>query len=468
MILPHAKDLEETVLGAILLEKTALDKVDFLTAEMFYDINHFTVFTAIKELQRANSAVDIVTLCSQLSKGDRLKTIGGAYFVSQLTSRVVSDSNLVFHARIIHQLYIKRKLITISDQMMRKCQEGQDVFDLIDWNNREIANLINAVEGGNLPQNIYQIGLEVISDTENNVENKLSGNQNGVPIRLTKLKEQLGAWQSGELIVLAARPGMGKTSAALDFCYYPALLGTPTAFFSLEMPSKQLTARILSLESSVSSKDMKRGELDNTELVRLKNGLNKLKNIPMYIDDSYSMTISKLRSKAVLMKNQYDIKLIVLDYLQLMAGDSKGNREQEISQITRGLKSLSKELELPIIALSQLSRAVDSRDDKMPVLSDLRESGSIEQDADIVMFLVRPDYYLLSSYEYCGEVVQGEEIKTLLIANIAKHRNGDTGQLRFMWHGKTTSIHDYNTSFIPESKSLSALQTNDDFLTNNN
>lgn len=430
---PHAVDLEEAVLGALMLESNALnDVVEILKPESFYRIEHQKIYEAITSLFGADQPVDILTVTSWLKKEGQLDLVGGPYFVSQLTDRVASSANAEFHARIIAQKYIQRELIRVSGDIYHEAfEDTTDVLDLLD---KAEGNLF-AVAEGNLRKSydsMSSLVKQALSEIEE-ASNK-DGGITGVPTGFTELDKMTNGWQKSDLLIIAARPAMGKTAFVLSMARNMAIdFKRPIAFFSLEMASVQLVNRLISSESGIAGEKLKKGQLDTADWEHMHASLKQLGEAPIFIDDTAALSVFELRAKCRRLKAQHDIQMIVIDYLQLMTagGNQKGgNREQEISTISRSLKSLAKELEVPVIALSQLSRAVETRGgNKRPMLSDLRESGAIEQDADMVMFLYRPEYYGIEVSEETNLPTEG---LTELI--IAKHRSGATGTvpLRFV------------------------------------
>ena len=428
---PQALDLEEAVLGALMLEKNALTAViEFLRPEHFYTEQHKEIYQAITDLFKASEPVDMRTVVAQLRKNGKLELVGGAYYIAELTSKVSSAANIEYHARIIIEMAIKRDLIQISSQIQHDAYEDTtDVFDLLDKTEQSIFSISDS----NLRKNydtMKSLMYRAVSELQKRKEHK--DGLTGVPSGFTRLDRVLSGWQRSDLIIIAARPGMGKTAfvvsalrnAAVDFNH-------PVAIFSLEMASLQLVNRLISAEAELESEKIKRGNLAEFEWQQLVHRTNRLSAAPIFIDDTPALSILELRAKCRRLKAEHNIQLIVVDYLQLMKGDSQGNREQEIASISRALKGIAKELDVPVIALSQLSRGVETRGgDKRPQLSDLRESGSIEQDADIVMFLYRPEYYDITANEF-GESNKGETY-----VKIAKHRNGslDTVKLKALLH----------------------------------
>jgi replicative DNA helicase len=435
---PQSKELEEAILGAIMLEKSAFDTVvEILKPECFYGEAHQSIFKAMKSLADKSLPIDLLTVVEELKlKGD-LELVGGAYYVSRLTNSVVSSANIEAHSRIVLQKFIQRELIRISGEIIGDAYEDTtDVFDLLDDAESKLFEITN-----NHLRSAFEDINTVLVKTIQRIEDMRNRDEDitGVPSGFPSLDKLTYGWQQTDLIVLAARPSVGKTAFALNLARSAALhptKPTPVVFFSLEMSSSQLVQRILSAESEIWLEKISRGKLEEHEMKQLyKRGIERLSNAPIYIDDTAALNIFELRAKCRRLKNKHDIGLIIIDYLQLMSGggDNKnGNREQEISKISRDLKGLAKELKVPIIALSQLSREVEKRKEgaKIPQLSDLRESGAIEQDADMVMFLYRPEYYDITANE------MGESNKGETYVKIAKHRNGslDTIKLKALLH----------------------------------
>ena len=435
---PQAKDLEEAVLGAIMLEKSAFDTiVEILKPECFYVEANQRIYRAMQGLQLKNSPIDLLTVVEELKFREELDLVGGPYYVTKLTNSVVSSANIEAHSRIILQKFIQRELIRISGEIIGDAYEDStDVFDLLDDAEGKLFEITN-----NHLRKDYTSIENVLVKTIQRIEDLRTRQDDitGCPTGFPKLDHLTYGWQATDLIVLAARPSVGKTAFALNLARNAALHPTkPTAvaFFSLEMSAGQLVQRILSAESEIWLEKIARGRLEEHEMQQLyKKGINRLSSAPIHIDDTAALNIFELRAKCRRLKNKHNVGLIIIDYLQLMSGTGENrnsNREQEISRISRDLKSLAKELQVPIIALSQLSREVEKRKEgnKMPQLSDLRESGAIEQDADMVMFLYRPEYYDITSNEL-GESNKGETH-----VRIAKHRNGqlETIKLKALLH----------------------------------
>lgn len=445
---PQAIDMEEAVLGALMLEKDALTEVaDVLKPDSFYKETHQRIYSAILTLFADSEPIDMLTVTAKLRSTGELELIGGAAYIMELTSKVNSAANIEFHARIISQASIKRELIRISSEIQKEAfEDTTDVFRLLDKTEQSLFQISES----NIKKNYSDMGalmrqaLAELDQKKNNTDGLT-----GVPSGFSALDRLTSGWQKTELMILAARPGMGKTAfvvsslrnAAVDF-------GVPVAIFSLEMSSVQLVNRLISAEAEIDSEKIRKGSLAPHEWEQLHHRIHKLTNAPIFIDDTPALSILELRAKARRLKAQHDIQMIVIDYLQLMTGDTggkgAGNREQEIAMISRSLKNLAKELDVPVIALSQLSRAVETRGgEKRPQLSDLRESGSIEQDADMVIFLYRPEYYGITEDDNGNSVAGiGEVI-------LAKNRAGslDTIQLRFI--GKYTKFADLDSHFTP-------------------
>jgi replicative DNA helicase len=437
---PQAKELEEAVLGAIMLEKNAFDTVaEILKPECFYVEGHQRIFRCMQNLAQKSQPIDILTVVEELRTKEELEMVGGAYYVTKLTNTVVSSANILAHSRIILQKFIQRELIRISGEIIGDAYEDStDVFDLLDDAESKLFEITN----NHLRKNFDTID-SVLVKTIQRIEDLRHKNEDvtGVPSGYSSLDRVTYGWQNTDLIILAARPSVGKTALALNLARNAALHAskpTPVAIFSLEMSAGQLVQRILAAESEIWLEKIARGKLEEHEMKQLyARGIQRLAQAPIFIDDTPALNIFELRAKCRRLKNKHNIGLIILDYLQLMSGTGEnrnGNREQEISNISRNLKSLAKELSVPIIALSQLSREVEKRGakdgTKMPQLSDLRESGAIEQDADMVMFMYRPEYYDITTNEM-GENNRGETH-----IRIAKHRNGmlDTIKLKALLH----------------------------------
>ena len=451
---PQALELEEAVLGAMLIDKKGVDEViDILQPDAFYKNAHQHIFEAIYQLFQDSQPVDLLTVSSELRKKGKLETVGGEFYLVQLSQRVASSAHIEFHARIILQKFIQRSLIKISNEIIESSyKESTDVFDLLD----EAESKLYEVNQGNIKRSSESAQNLVIEAKKRIEEISKRDGLSGVSTGFEKLDKLTSGWQPSDLIIIAARPGMGKTALTLSMARNIAVTKQiPVAFFSLEMSSVQLITRLISAETGLSSEKLRTGKLADHEWQQLNVKVTDLEKAPLFIDDTPSLSIFDLRAKSRRLSSQHGIKLIVVDYLQLMtAGTStkSGNREQEISTISRNLKALAKELNIPVIALSQLSRAVETRGGtKRPMLSDLRESGAIEQDADIVSFIYRPEYYNIDEWD--DDERSPSEGQAELI--VAKHRNGglDNIRLKFIGHlGKFEDLDSFDSPFEFQSK----------------
>ena len=451
---PQALELEEAVLGAMLIDKKGVDEViDLIQPEAFYKTAHQTIFEAIFQLFQDSQPIDLLTVSSELRKKGKLESIGGEFYLVQLSQRVASSAHIEFHARIILQKFIQRSLIKISNEIIESAyKESTDVFDLLD----EAESKLYDVTKGNIKKS-SESAQNLVLEAKKKIEeiSKREG-LSGISTGFEKLDKLTSGWQPSDLIIIAARPGMGKTALTLSMARNIAVMKQiPVAFFSLEMSSIQLITRLISAETGLSSEKLRTGKLADHEWQQLNVKVTDLEKAPLYIDDTPSLSIFDLRAKARRLSSQHQIKLIIVDYLQLMtAGTSTktGNREQEISTISRNLKALAKELDIPVIALSQLSRAVETRGGtKRPMLSDLRESGAIEQDADIVSFIYRPEYYNIDEWDDEERTPSQGQAEFI----VAKHRNGglDNIRLKFIAHlGKFEDLDSFDSPFEFQSK----------------
>lgn len=459
---PQAVDLEESVLGAMMIDKKGVDEtIDLLKPDVFYKEAHKNIFEAIYKLFESNQPVDLLTVSSQLKKDKKLEASGGEYYLIQLTQKVSSSAHIEYHARIILQKYIQRSLIQISNEIIEESyDESTDVFDLLDHAEAKLYE----VTQGNIKRSSETAQSLVIQAKKRIEEISNKEGLSGIPAGFEKLDKITSGWQPSDLIIIAARPGMGKTALTLSMARNIAVgQNIPVAFFSLEMSSVQLITRLISSETGLNSEKLRTGNLQTHEWEQLNVKVKGLEKAPLFIDDTPSISIFDLRAKARRLSSQHGIQLIIIDYLQLMtsgASQKNGNREQEISTISRNLKALAKELNIPVIALSQLSRAVETRGgSKRPLLSDLRESGAIEQDADIVSFIYRPEYYKIDEWD--DDERSPTENQAELI--IAKHRNGglDNIRLKFIKElGRFENLDHFDTPFEIPSKMNEA--ANDD------
>ncbi|WP_185850265.1 replicative DNA helicase [Blattabacterium cuenoti] len=433
---PQALDLEQAIIGAIMIDKKGLDEViDILYPEVFYKKEHQDIFNVIKKLYHNSQPIDLYTVSNELKSSEKLNSIGGEIYLIELTQKVISSAHIEYHSRIILQKFILRKLISISSDIIKKCyEERTDVFDLLDKAESNLFEINQKYLITKKYENTHTLVKKAIDKIKESAKNGLSGISSG----FKKMDDITSGWQNSDLIILASRPGMGKTTFMLSMVRNIAMKQKiPVIIFSLEMSSIQLVTRLISSETGISSNKIKRATLSDLDWNNLTEKTKDLTNAPLFIDDTPSLSIFNLRSKCRKLISQHKVKLVLIDYMQLMAINNNNgfrfqNREQEISVISRNLKSIAKELDIPIIALSQLSRAVETRGgNKRPLLSDLRESGAIEQDADIVLFLYRPEYYGFKNWDTDKDndtcIGQAEII-------IAKHRNGilDKFRLKFI------------------------------------
>lgn len=431
---PKDKDLEEAVLGAIMLEKDAYTIVcDILKPASFYEPANQKIYDAIQTLGAAQQPIDMLTVTEQLRLNGTLEEVGGPVFIAELTSRVASAAHVEYHARIVAQKFLARELISFASNIESKAfDESNDVDDLL----QEAEGKLFEISQRNVKKDVTQIdpiikqAIDQIQAAANR-ESGLSGLESGYH----DLDKTTSGWQRSDLIIIAARPAMGKTAFVLSMAKNMAVnYNTPVAIFSLEMSNIQLVNRLICNTCDLEADKIKSGQLNSREWDQLMSRIKHLYSAPLFIDDTASLSIFELRTKARRLVREHDVQMIIIDYLQLMnaSGIRFGSREQEVSMISRSLKQLAKELNIPIVALSQLNRSVESRtDDKRPQLSDLRESGAIEQDADIVCFIHRPEYYLHSDTD--GE---GRDIRNLAQFIIAKHRNGQVKDIKLRFKGK--------------------------------
>lgn len=442
-IQPQARELEEAVLGALLLEKDAYSLVsDIIKPESFYDPIHQSIYTAIVALALQQRPIDLLTVVEQLKKQGQLEEVGGALYVAQLTEKVASSAHIEYHARIIAQKYIARQLIAFSSEITQQAfDDTTDVDDLM----QEAESKLFELSQNNLKKDITQIN-PVIKEALNllniaaNKEEGLSGLQTG----FTDLDRMTSGWQNSDLIIIAARPAMGKTAFVLSMAKNMAVnFKYPIALFSLEMANVQLVNRLIVNTCEIPGEKIKNGRLELHEWKQLDSKITELYDAPLYLDDTPSLSVFELRTKARRLVREHGVKMIIIDYLQLMnaSGMNHGSRQEEVSTISRSLKGLAKELNIPIIALSQLNRGVEGRtgaEGKRPQLSDLRESGAIEQDADMVCFIHRPEYYKIL------DDGNGNSLVGLAEIIIAKHRNGATGDVTLRFKSEFARFQNVN------------------------
>ena len=458
---PQARELEEAVLGALMLEKDAYSVIsDILKPECFYENGHQLIYRAIVDLASKQEPIDMLTVTEQLRRNGTLEEAGGPFLIAQLTAKVASAAHVEYHARIIAQKYLARELITFSSDVQNKAfDDTQDVDDLM----QEAEGKLFEISQRNVKKDVTQINPVIKDALENlqiaaNRKEGLSGLQTG----FNDLDKMTSGWQNSDLVIIAARPAMGKTAFVLSMAKNMAMnYNTPVAVFSLEMSNVQLVNRLIVNTCEIPGEKIKSGQLAPYEWEQLMAKIKDLYDVPLFIDDTPSLSVFELRTKARRLVREHGVKMVIIDYLQLMnaSGMSFGSREQEVSTISRSLKGLAKELNIPIIALSQLNRSVESRqgDGKRPQLSDLRESGAIEQDADMVCFIHRPEYYKITEDE------KGNDLRGLAEIIIAKHRNGAVGDVRLRFKGEFARFQnvddDTSLSIQPPFEAASAAGT---------
>ena len=419
---PQNPEAEASLLGAILIDADAIVRVaDALTALDFYEEKHRRIYEAIIKLYEKHRPIDALTLSNQLKEDGFIEVVGGAAYITEIANYVPTAAHAEHYADIIKQKSMRRRLIKAAqDTVDLGYDESKSIQEVIETAETDLFN----VSQQHVKQDIQSIE-NILADSFERLDelHRNKGKVRGVPTGFRDMDNILAGWQRSDLVILAARPAMGKTAVALNFAHNVAVKAEqPVLLFSLEMSKEQLVDRLLAMESGVDAWNIRTGNLSDADFEKIGNAMGALSEAPIYIDDTPGITISEMRTKARREQHQRQLGLIIVDYLQLMSGSSKfggeGNRVQEISEISRGLKLIARELNVPVIALSQLSRSVESRSPQIPQLADLRESGSIEQDADIVMFLYREDYY--------NPETQRQNITDVIIS---KHRNGPTGKV---------------------------------------
>ena len=458
---PQALELEEAVLGALMIEQDAYIEVsDILKAESFYDHRHRVIYSAVTSLYISQRPIDILTVTEQLKSTGQLEEAGGAVYIAMLAGKVTSSAHIEYHAQIIAQKAIAREIISYSGELQAKAFDSTtDVSELL----QEAEGQLFQITHRNVKKDFSSID-SVLADAMTRIKTAASRakGMSGLASGFKALDDVTSGWQKSDLIILAARPAMGKTAFALSMAKNIAVNNnTPVAVFSLEMSNVQLVNPLISSVCEIPGHKLRDGRLAPYEWNILDQKVSALQNAPIYLDDTPSLSITEFRSKAFRLKSEHDIQLIIIDYLQLMnaSGIKFGNRQEEISTISRNLKAIAKELDIPIIALSQLNRSVDSREGgyegKRPQLNDLRESGAIEQDADIVCFIHRPEYYKIY------EDPQHNDLHGVAEIIIAKHRNGGVGDVRLAFRSELALFDNLGAKSI-QSRVNQPQQSNDD------
>ncbi|MBE5924584.1 MAG: replicative DNA helicase [Lachnospiraceae bacterium] len=431
-VLPNNLKMEQAVIGSMLMDRSAVvEAMDLLTKDDFYYSQYGLLFEAIVALYNEGKPIDLAIVSNKLKEMGAPESVSGMSYIGEVMDAVQFASHVGEYAKIVQDKAVLRKMIKYAEKTMADCYAAESaVDDILDSSEKDLLDITQKRNTGDSFTSMKDIALSVLDKIEESA--KRGSKVTGVPTGFVDLDNKLTGLHGSELILIAARPAMGKTAFALNIAQYAAMkAGVPCAIFSLEMSKEQLATRLIAMDSQVDSQSIRTGQLQDSDWDEIMTSTFRVGEMPMYIDDTPGISISELRSKCRKLKQTKDIGLIVIDYLQLMNGSGKSeSRQQEISTISRSLKKLARELDVPVIALSQLNRAVDSREDHKPVMSDLRESGAIEQDADVIMFIYREDYYLK------------EESKRQNIADIivAKQRNGSTGPVELVWLGKYTKF----------------------------
>jgi replicative DNA helicase len=441
---PQSAEIEESILGSLMLDINCQNLgMSRLFEDMFYKIEFKAVFKAIAALYDGGQGIDIITVVEELKRQNNLEFVGGAYAVMKITNSVISSANIENYILILSESYLKREMITIShDAFSKSFLDETDIFDLISATDEKMQKSQEKVIKG-MSKDIVYYGMKVL---EQHATVKHSGVL-GIKTEINELDKATNGLVSPDLIIIAARPGAGKTALSLSIAYNTSVLGNvPCAIFSLEMDGVQLVRRLASIDTNIPHERIRNGQTTDDEDRMLGESIDKIASSKIFIEDRTSMNIRDIRTKATLLKKKHNIGYIIVDYIQLMSGtDVKNkNREQIVSDISRGLKCIAKELEIPVIALSQLSRAVESRADKMPQLSDLRESGAIEQDADSVLFLMRPEYYGMTEPIDINNIEY--PVQKLAICTIAKNRHGSTKNIAMEFTGSTMQFKNHHLS----------------------
>ena len=422
-ILPHSMEAEQSVIGSMIMDREAIVVAsEIITGEDFYSKQYGILFETMVELNDSDSPVDLVTLQNKLKEKDVPPEVSSLEFVRDLITAVPTSANIKYYANIVAEKSILRKLIRLNEEIAGTCYAGKEPLEyILEDTEKRVFQLVQKRTTDNFVP-VRQIVMNAMDRIEMAAKNK--GNVTGIPTGFVDLDYRTAGMQPSDLILLAARPSMGKTAFELNMAQYMAFKKNLTvALFSLEMSKEQLVNRMFSLESNVDAQKLRTGQLNDQEWERLIESAGTIGKSKLIIDDTPGITIAELRSKCRKYKLEYDLSIVMIDYLQLMSGSGRSeSRQQEISDISRSLKALARELNVPVVALSQLSRAVEQRPDHRPMLSDLRESGAIEQDADVVMFLYRDDYYHPDT-----------DKKGISEIIIAKQRNGPIGTVELAW-----------------------------------
>jgi replicative DNA helicase len=440
-VMPHSIDVEESVLGVLLIEPNCVPaSINKLSIDFFYSIKHQAIFKCIQSLYDKMVNIDLVTIMQELMVTKEMEKVGQPYDVVKITNKVTGSAHINDWINILQYYYLQRKGIVIGQELFNNSYDTADIQATL---NTASSHILNAQE--NVFRNTEKAVSHFIMSLAKQRDSISSEGQIGINTGYQSLNNVISGWVAPDLIIMAGRPAQGKTAFALNTILSLLKEGKSVGIFSLEMSGEQLINRLLSLHSDIDHTKLRHNNLNEFDRERLMRSEAFLSKTKLYIDDNANLNIRELRSKSTIMKRKYNVDMIVIDYLQLMSGiDKKGNRESEISEISRGCKIIAKELNIPVIALSQLSRAVESRPDKMPQLSDLRESGGIEQDADSVIFIMRPDTYNINEFEYEGTTYNSQGTA---IIKVAKNRHGIMKKFPLKFNGNLMQFKEFNTPF---------------------
>ncbi len=422
---PQNLDAEKSVLGAILIDSDAIVAVaDILTPESFYEIANQYVYAAMQSLYEKRQPIDVVTLNNEVKKMKKLKAVGGTAAIAELSNAVSTAANVKHYAKLVSEAYVKRKMISLSSELSQLAfDDGKEITDIMDLAEQRVFALSQTQN-----KNVFLPIKDTLVESFERLDElqKHGGELRGVPTGYADLDRVLAGFQKSNLIILAARPGTGKTAFALNMAQHMCVVSNKkVGFFSLEMSREELVDRLLVGQADIDAWKLKTGRLDQQDFLKLSDAMGVLADASLYIDDTPALTIFEMRTRARRLKTEFDIDMLIVDYLQLAHGRTRDNRVSEVAEISQGLKNIARELKIPVLALSQLSRAIESRTEKTPQLSDLRESGSIEQDADVVMFLYRKD----------------EDIREAVNLRISKHRNGGMGDIDLYFRGDRVKFY---------------------------
>ncbi len=433
---PHSTEAEVAVLGAMLLDKEAVARVlEILDPECFYHERHAVIFKAMLAMFDRAVTIDLITLTNELQRSGLLDVVGGSYALTEISLNTVSSANVEHHARIVLERFLKRRLIHVAGSIINDAfDETTDALDEVDRAEQKIFEVAER-----RTRRSYSDMRKLTKHAVERIMEMAEGSSDGitgVPTGFSRLDELLSGLQRSDLVILAARPSMGKTAFALSIARHAAKQGKAVGMFSLEMASHQLVLRLISADAGIGLQALRSGRLDTRQVQEIIRKVDDLMSAKIYIDDSASLTPVEFRAKCRRMKSEHNVDLIMVDYLQLMHAPKSESREREISMISHTLKAVAKELDVPVLALSQLNRTLEGRSDKRPMLSDLRESGSIEQDADVVMFIHRPEYYKIAEFS------DGRSTENIAEIIVGKQRNGPTGDVRLYYDKQHASFHD--------------------------